>query len=134
MDKPPERFNFPGSDSSRRGPLKFTHFCTKSRPLLQQTQHPIFSLSLTHFSLFFFTIHLLLHFSFSISHFNIHLLIFWTSDSDSLRQGALGRTPLLKLHQNQFLGLLQSQSSNHHFSYLYVKGRDLLNLVVKFIF
>ena len=110
---PPERFIFSESWQCRRGQPWFTPFCTKSEPLLQQLQNPNLSLSLTHFSLFFSTIHLLLHFSFSISHFNIHLLQDWTSDLDSSRLGALGRTTISKFHSGWFSCLLQSQSSNY---------------------
>ena len=115
---PPERFIFSESWQCRRGQPWFTPFCTKSEPLLQQLQNPNLPLSLTHFSLFFSTIHLLLHFSFSISHFIIHLLQDWTSDLDSSRLGALGSTALFKLHSGWFSCLLKIKSSSQAFSYL----------------
>ena len=52
-----------------------------------------------------YTIHLLPHFLFLISHPNTYPLIFWTPDLDSLREGALGRTPLLKLLFGWIFGL-----------------------------
>ena len=90
---------------------------------------PFFSLSLS-LSLPIFTIHLLLQVSFPLSHLPFHLLTIWTSDLESPRREALGRTLRFKLLQRWILGLLQNQTSNQAPSYLYVRGRNPLTFVM----
>ena len=97
---PPERIEFSTVTSGRRGQPRTFPFCFNFGPVLHSLQNPFLSLSQTHFSLFSSTIHLLLHFSFSFSNLYIYLLTFWTPNSDSPRQGALGRTDIFKLRQS----------------------------------
>ena len=131
---PPERIKFLVSDQWRRGQLRSTSFWFKLRTSLLQIQKTFFSYFQTHFSLSIFTIHHLSHSSSSLISLYTHLLFIWSPDSESSRLGALGSTLRSKLLAGGIFGLPKSQSSNQAFSYLYVEGRDLLNLFVKLLF